>query len=102
MDVEVEVTRLDTDVAAVGVEVPVKESSRSESSFDWRRAALTFAASLAVLLVIGAAAAIAYERMHGDRILPGVSVAGVEVGGVDRATAERRIRAALPDMGAGE
>ena len=103
MDVEVEVTRLDTDVAAVGRGAPVNELPRTESNsrFDWRRAAITFAATLVVLVVVGGAAAIAYERMHNGRILPGVSVAGVEVGGLQPAEAERRIRAALPDLSAG-
>ena len=101
---EVEVTRLDTDVAAVGREASVSELPRSQSlrGFDWRRAAVTFAATLVILVVIGGAAAMAYERMHSDRVLPGVSVAGVEVGGLSRAEAESRIRAGLPDLSDGQ
>ncbi|HUR16161.1 MAG TPA: peptidoglycan binding domain-containing protein, partial [Candidatus Limnocylindrales bacterium] len=101
---DIEVTRLDSDVAAVGREASVKQSSRPapESGFAWRRAAITFLATLAVIVVIGGVAAITYERMHSGRILPGVSVAGVEVGGLPRAEAESRIRAVLPDVSAGQ
>ena len=104
MDVDVEVTRLDTDVAAVGREAPVNKSPRSHSErrFEWRRAAITFAATLVVLAVIGGGAAIVYERMYSGRTLPGVSVAGVEVGGLSRAEAESRIRAGLPDLSDGQ
>jgi len=39
--------------------------------------------------------------MNEDTVLPGVSVAGVDLAGLDRRAAERKIREALPDLGAG-
>jgi len=45
--------------------------------------------------------AITYDSLHAGRVLPGVEVAGVNVGGLDRAQAEARIRGALADPDAG-
>ena len=47
-----------------------------------------------VLLVFGgvAYAAFRYEATHADRILPGVRIAGVDVGGMTRADATRAVR----------
>jgi lipoprotein-anchoring transpeptidase ErfK/SrfK len=50
---------------------------------------------LGVLLLGGAAfayAGIRYERTHADRILPGVSVADVDVGGMTRAEAKQAVK----------
>ena len=58
---------------------------------------LLIAATVAGVLVLafgGATfAAIRYERAHADRILPGVTVAGVDVSGMTRAEAIAAVRA---------
>ncbi len=69
--------------------------------FNWRRFALAFAATLVVLLVLASVAAFAYARMNEGRILPGVSIAGVEVAGLSPEEAEQKLRSTLPDVSAG-
>jgi vancomycin resistance protein YoaR len=72
------------------------------AAFRTRRGfALGFLATLLVglLLLIGASAGIAIS--HADRIMPGVSVAGVNVGDLDRAAAAARLRAELPSLSTG-
>jgi hypothetical protein len=39
--------------------------------------------------------------MNENTVLPGVSVAGIDLAGLDRRAAERELRAALPDLSAG-
>src|SRR5919201_1587438 len=57
----------------------------------WIPALLAFAVAL-VLLVAGAAfAGYRYERAAASRILPGVRIAGVDVGGMTRAEALRAL-----------
>jgi lipoprotein-anchoring transpeptidase ErfK/SrfK len=61
------------------------------------RAAVVVSAIAGVLMIaIGGAAyaAYRYERAHADRILPGVRVAGVDVGGMTRVEAGRAVKAA--------
>jgi hypothetical protein len=55
------------------------------------------AAAVAVVLLVfggGAYAAYRYEMSHADRILPGVRIGGVDVGGMTRAEATRAVRGA--------
>jgi len=54
---------------------------------------------LGVLLLVGASVGIALS--HGNRIMPGVSIGGVSVGGLDRAAAAARLEAQLPPLSAG-
>ncbi|HEY7463282.1 MAG TPA: VanW family protein [Candidatus Limnocylindria bacterium] len=54
---------------------------------------------LGLLVLIGASAGVAVS--YSDRILPGVSVAGVSIGGLDRDAAEARLRASLPSLSEG-
>ncbi len=51
------------------------------------------------LLLIGASLAIGIA--NSDRVMPGVRVAGVEVGGLDAAAAEARLAATLPSLSSG-
>jgi vancomycin resistance protein YoaR len=72
------------------------------AAFRTRRGfALGFLATLLIglLLLIGASVAIAVS--HANRIMPGVSVGGVEVGDLDRAAAAARLEAELPSLSAG-
>jgi hypothetical protein len=58
--------------------------------------AIVAVASGVVLLAFGgvAYAAYRYDRTHADKILPGVNIAGVDVGGMTRADASRAVREA--------
>lgn len=58
----------------------------------------TLAAGLALLSLVSIAVGVAAS----GRIMPGVRVAGVPVGGLDRAAAEQRLRAELPSLTTGE
>jgi len=68
----------------------------------WRLALVAFLFTLVALAAAAIGAAMAYERSLDGRILPGVSVGGVALDGLDRAMAEDRLRADLPDAAAGE
>lgn len=52
-----------------------------------------------VLVLIGASVGVALS--HADQIMPGVSVDGVNVGGMDRSAAAARLEAQLPSLSAG-
>jgi vancomycin resistance protein YoaR len=54
---------------------------------------------LGALVVVGASVAV--DVTHAGRIMPGVRIAGIDVGGLDRAGAEARLRAELPPLGGG-
>ena len=68
---------------------------------DWRRGLLSFLLTAVGILVSLAAFAIGYDGLHAGRILPSVEIAGVAVGGLDRAQAEAQVRATLADPGEG-
>jgi vancomycin resistance protein YoaR len=68
----------------------------------WRRAVPAFAITAVVLVALVVAFAIGYDAIHASKVLPGVDVAGVQVGGLDRAAAEAQVRAALPSLSAGQ
>ena len=71
-------------------------------TFDWRRVAAWFFVTLLALFIFGAAFAFGYARVHDGRMLPGVDVGGVSIGGLSRAQAEARLRQSLPDLSQGE
>jgi len=57
---------------------------------------IAIAVSVLVLVFGGVAfAAYRYEMSHADRVLPGVRIAGVDVGGMSRAEATRAVREAV-------
>ena len=62
---------------------------------------LGFLATLLVglMMVVGASAGVALS--HTDRVMPGVSVAGVPIGGLDRAEAIARLESQLPAISEG-
>ena len=62
---------------------------------------LGFLGTLAVGIMLLAAISIAVSVLSAGRIMPGVRVAGVEVGGLDRAAAASRLDAGLPSLSAG-
>src|SRR2546423_14416646 len=65
--------------------------------------AIVVAVAGVLVLVFGgvAYAAYRYERGHADRVLPGVRIAGVDVGGMTRGEAARAVRSLVrTDLGA--
>lgn len=66
-----------------------------------RRLGLAFLLTLLAMVIFVAAFAFGYARMHDGRVLPGVSVAGVSVAGLDRLEAESRLRELLPPVSDG-
>jgi vancomycin resistance protein YoaR len=62
---------------------------------------LGFLGTLAAGIMLLAAVSIAVSLLSAGRIMPGVRVAGVEVGGMDRATATARLEAGLPSLSTG-
>jgi vancomycin resistance protein YoaR len=67
----------------------------------WRSIASSFVLTVTALALVVGAASITYVRYFEDRIVPGVTVAGVDVGGLDHQAAEVRLRERLPAMDAG-
>src|SRR5262245_38194979 len=54
---------------------------------------------LGVLAFVGASAGMAMA--HANRVMPGVSVAGIEIGGLERSAAVARLESQLPPLGEG-
>jgi len=69
--------------------------------FPWRRVAFSFVLTLLAVALFAYAFAVGYVRLHEDRVLPGVEVAGVALAGLDRGAAETRLREALPSLSSG-
>jgi vancomycin resistance protein YoaR len=63
--------------------------------------ATSFLLTTAAVLVFGAAFALAYTHLHDGRVVPGVSLAGVSLAGLDRTEAEARLRQELPAVSSG-
>jgi len=96
----VEITQVERDqTVALATELP---AGRAFRRIDWRRAGLAFATTGALLLLILGAFAIGYDGIHSGKILPGVRVAGVQVGGLAPTHAEAAVRAGLPNPRAGQ
>ncbi|MBA3959033.1 MAG: peptidoglycan binding domain-containing protein, partial [Chloroflexi bacterium] len=79
---------------------PLEPARKSRSR--WRLALVAFVLTLFALLVLVAGSAMAYERSLDGRVLPGVTVGGVALDGLDRGAAEERLLAGLPDPTAGQ
>src|ERR1043166_8475516 len=65
--------------------------ARTKLRLGWIPVLLTFAVVLTLLLAGAAFAGYRYDRATSSRILPGVSIAGVDVGGMTRAQATRAL-----------
>ena len=65
----------------------------------WLRRTLIGAAIAIVLLGTATAAAMAYDRSHQDELMPGVRIAGLPVGGRERAAVLRQLQARVPEAG---
>jgi vancomycin resistance protein YoaR len=60
-----------------------------------------FAVTLAVGLMLLVGASVGVAISHADRVMPGVSVAGVPLGGLDRSSAIAQLEARLPSLADG-
>jgi vancomycin resistance protein YoaR len=74
---------------------------REYRDLPWLRAALSFGLTLAAVFVFIAAFLLAYAHVHDGRVLPGVTVGGVSLAGLDRGAAEAKLREELPPMHTG-
>ena len=66
-----------------------------------RSLGIGFAAGLIAGLLILVGVSVAIGLSNAGRVMPGVRVAGVDVGGLDRAAAEARLAAQLPSLSSG-
>ena len=66
------------------------------------RFAVAFLVGLLVALGVGAGALYAYDQQYLGRVLPGVRVGGVDLSGLDPATAADRLRIEFASLGEGE
>src|SRR5918994_3569415 len=80
--------------------LPATSRTRT-SGFGWRRFGMAFLVTLVVLLALAAVAGFAYSRMNDGRILPGVSISGVDVAGLSPEAARAKLLDSLPDVSAG-
>jgi vancomycin resistance protein YoaR len=69
--------------------------------FAWRRLTFAFALTLSAIIMFGAAFAVGYARMHDGRLLPGISVAGVDLAGLTPRAAAAKLRTTLPSVATG-
>lgn len=102
MTVSAELTQTEADsgIAVVGADDEPKGVSERARRGRWR-GLFAFAVTTVGLVLLVAAFAFGYDSLHAGRVLPGVDVAGVPVGGLDRGQAEAQVRAALADPSAG-
>lgn len=80
---------------------PWAPAEREYRDLSWLRAALSFGLTLAAVFVFIAAFLVAYAHVHDGRVLPGVTVGGVSLAGLDRSAAEAKLREELPPMHTG-
>lgn len=80
---------------------PSLEPVRSRPRSSWRIVLAGFLITLAAAALLAVAAVIAFEGLMTDRVMPGVSVGSVSVGGLERSAAQVRVRSSLPDVAAG-
>ncbi len=67
-----------------------------------RAVAIGFVATMVLALGALLAASAAIAAFTGDRSLPGVRAAGVDIGGLDRGAARERLQAQLPSLSSGQ
>ncbi len=64
----------------------------------WRRAVAAFGITILIAAATVAGFALGYQQAFAARVVPGVTVGGVSIGGLDRAVAEAALRAGLPSV----
>ncbi|HLB44846.1 MAG TPA: VanW family protein, partial [Candidatus Limnocylindrales bacterium] len=82
-------------------EVRILPAAGRYPGFNWRRVALAFAITLGALLTLITFVACSYGAANEGRVMPGVTINGVSITGLDRAEAEARLRESLPDVSSG-
>jgi len=67
----------------------------------WRGFVIAFAVTALALLAFAGVFAFSLVALNADKVVPGTVVAGVPLGGLDRASAEVRLRESLPSLSSG-
>lgn len=67
----------------------------------WRAFIIAFAVTALALAVFAGVFAASLVALNADKVVPGTVVAGVPLGGLDRASAEVRLRESLPSLSSG-
>ena len=67
----------------------------------WRAFAIAFAITALALALFAGAFAVGLVTLNSGKVVPGTVVAGVALGGLDRASAEVRLREQLPSLSSG-
>lgn len=101
MNVEVGPADAERIVGVAARNVAGENYEAEAAPFDWRRAARAFAVGTAAFVVFVASAGISYDLLHAGKIIPGVSVGGVDVSGLTRQEAAAVLREELPNPSAG-
>ena len=71
------------------------------TGFPWRRLAFSFLLAVIAVALFAFTFGYGYMRAHEGRVLPGVTIGGVSLAGLDRAQAETRLRESLPSLSSG-
>jgi vancomycin resistance protein YoaR len=74
---------------------------RRPSGLRWKRWLIAAAATFMLLLVLAAVGSYVLASGNNGRVMPGVSIGGVAVGGLSPDDAKHKLNAALPDVSAG-
>ena len=82
-------------------DTPAFEASQPLRGFNWRRLAIRLGLGLVALIAITAVLAFSYAALNAGKVLPGVTIAGISVAGLDPVAAEQRLRGELPDVRSG-
>lgn len=80
---------------------PTGAAARRWSESRVRLAIVAFVVTLTLLGALGAGTALAVDGSMAVSVMPGVTIGGVDVGGLERVAAEQRLVEALPDLSAG-
>jgi vancomycin resistance protein YoaR len=84
---------------SIGIAVP---DERRPSPSGRLRFVVAFIVGLLLATVAGAGAMYAYDQQYIDKVLPGVSIGGVDLSGLDEAAAAERLRETYGSLGEGE
>lgn len=78
------------------------ETLAAPRRFPWPRFLLGIGGGVLVALVLSSAVALGFEQQYAGRVKLGVQVAGVDLSGLDRATARQRLTAAYAGLATGQ
>ena len=82
-------------------EVPAREAVRRRRGPRWRAVFAAFLLTLVAAALVATAFVVGLARLYDGRIIGGVAIHGVPVGGLDGPAAEQKLRASLPALDGG-